>query len=454
MIYTPNQLIRAIILLSLILVILTSQNTNGQSNDALQPIVNSGSSVQLPDYLYWSNDSQTLVFADAITLPIEEWYSYSVNTGTLTMSERWPLTPSFTEDNCPEITPYYRANGQEVPPFISPDGHFLTYTAEQVNAASVRIAIADCQLERSFTLPDLVTIMDRVLWSGNSGAFVTVDVFIPDVYVNYVTNYAEDVSNAILRKLSGWSHGERNYTVKNAFDISSDGNRVLLLAASTLDDLRIYIYNAQSPSDDILVENFPANQVIAGAFAPNDETKLWLLAENGVVQYDLQTGLTTLLDTSITSTNVQEVLSDTPALFSPDGRYLAVLQDNGLYLLELSEFIPPIDSVTPVATAQSDELQRLLLVADCPSSPTSTITTWDVLNPNSVPVTVQWQQFASEEEPHAIEVPGGTPEIPGEATFETEVEFYEGTSGTSTIVSIYVDDIFHDQRECFVPRES
>jgi hypothetical protein len=266
----------------------------------------------------------------------------------------------------------------------------------------------------------------------------------------YVNNYVNDVSEAVLRDLRFgiWIAAE-GYFVNGAYDLSADGSRVLLrvIPPTTERTYKMYIYDTRYPANDRLIDDFDAYGVIAGSFAPSDETKLWLFNEVGVVQYDILTGETTILDESLNASEATAVTIDNPAIFSPDGRYLAALAQGGLYLVDLTDEAA-MANTTAQATTTSEPtgLLRLHLTVDCPHVPVETIT-WHVRNPKEETVTVRWVlQRSPTNETATLEVPGGSEAEPGVGTFETDTWEWH-----YDMMRIYVNDIFHDARECFVP---
>jgi hypothetical protein len=283
-----------------------------------------------------------------------------------------------------------------------------------------------------------------MLWSSDSKSFVIVDNGNLTPFFYYVTHYATNVSKALLRLIALFK-SNTGYGVSDIYDISSDSNRLVIKAGIPNPNheiiYKLYIYDTLYPSNDELVEDFDTTDVIAASFAPHDESKLWAFTAKGIVQFDLVTRKTTLLDDTFTSIDALNVSIDTPAIFSPDGRYLATLAEGGLYLIDLTQQAAQLVP-SPVTQTPETALLRLTLMVDCPASYTDKLM-WYVLNPNPQAVTVTWQNRYSKDTGNLI-VPAGNSDTPGEATFQVNA----APPQNSNVIDLFANGLFQDMREC------
>jgi hypothetical protein len=394
----------------------------------------------------WTSDGRQLVFADIALLPSSEWYTYDVDTKQIEAFDHSPQQNDILDDRCSRIEQLVAELSGGIA-FLSPDGQFMTYLVEDTTSAYAGVGIASCQQDNSMVFLEILNDIGRVLWNSESTAFVITDIGNSYFTFNfYVSDYSTDISNTIVRHLDVLSLNNRDYAVNAVYDLSADGNHVLLRVVFSDPDTtyKLYLYDSQYPANDQLIDKVDANNVIAGSFAPNDETKLWLFTEQGVIQFDLVTEEITILDNTLTAVDAINVPPDSPALFSPDGRYLATLAEEGLYLIDLTEEAAQLGSNTTSIDSifESKGMRRLRLSIDCSNSKADKLT-WHIENPNAEAVTVNWRRRFFEGDGIVI-VPSGTQDAPGEAAFETDV----APPRNSNIVDIFVDDWFHDTREC------
>ncbi len=447
----------SVLITALILVSTLGFPLAAQNSEPPEPII----SQVLPSEIIWSVDSQKVAFNNTVVSPTaNDWHIYDLNTGIVISTNQRPLTPSLTSTEQEFLTHTITLDSDQMDPLSrSPNGSDLVYgirngmeiVTNYGSFPSVQPGIANLQQSRFFTLPALeLPGIQNTLWSADSSAFMLVQTIVPYDVVNvqYVTNYITNVSNVVLRDLRGglWI-SDTGYAVNGAYDLSANGERALLrvnVPASSR-TYKLYIYNGNYPTSDRLIEDFDATGVIAGSFAPGNENQLWLFNDIGIIQYDLVNGETMILNQTVNAPAATAITSNNPAIFSPDGRYLATLGKRGLYVIDLTEHIigsPAI--VTP--TVEPDALRRLWVTTSCPTKPVATLT-WAVHNPNAEAVTVAWRQDFRPERT-ILEVPGGNMDAPGVATFETPALPSENNT-----VQISVNAIFHDARKCFVPRE-
>jgi hypothetical protein len=89
------------------------------------------------------------------------------------------------------------------------------------------------------------------------------------------------------------------------------------------------------------VEGLTNTDVISAAFSPDDENRILIVNQEGLLQYDLQEHAATLQRADVNSSSFRK------AVFSPDGYWLALANDNGLFVLSVSDVLPPLTTDTP-----------------------------------------------------------------------------------------------------------
>ncbi|MBZ0279233.1 MAG: hypothetical protein K8L97_00750 [Anaerolineae bacterium] len=319
----------------------------GQADEMLNPIVTLNNI--LPDNMIWMPDSKTLLFRNAISeQTANDWYTYNVETGLLELSNTRPQ-PDMMDEIQQLLGTVKLLEGEAITLISqSPDDRYLVYgvlNGEEIvtnygDFPTVQPGIADLEQKQVFTLPDVqLRGIGNTFWSADGSAFVFVNTISPSIWVDvhYLDNYVPAVSDATLRDLGSVSLDGNDYAVNGAYDLSADGSQLLLrLNTPGNYTYSLAIYDGSLSTQTDLIEGIGATEVIAASFAPDDEHKIWLLNEMGIVQYDLVTGETVVLDDSVNSTNVLGITLHDPAIFSPDGRHLAVLQESGLYVIEVS----------------------------------------------------------------------------------------------------------------------
>jgi hypothetical protein len=400
--------------------------------------------VSFPGSLHWSSDSQNLIFYD---INLSRWYVYDVQTQLITQLVNQPTIKILFD--CPTSSKAFYDN-------LSHNARYATYTEEieQYSGFAVaRLNIIDCSKKSTYLLPDEIQTANRqrVIWSNDNRAFLFVNLINPPSWIEaqYVTNYHDDVSNAVLFHTSPVWDENKIYTVYGAYDISFDGSKLLLhVAEGPTDAGTLYISNMKIPSNSQFI-GVDFETLIAATYAPNDESKLWLFTELGIVQYDLVSKETSIINNAINSEEARGISISEPAVFSPDGRYLATLGQDGLYVIDLTQEAQLLETSTQNQNSQPEPagISRLYLQIECPSSTTELLNA-RIYNPNPTSLDVTWQLGLSLEglAKGTLEVPAGSEDAPGEIELEVEAR-----SGNNDVL-IFVDDVLHDYRSCRVPR--
>jgi WD40 repeat protein len=424
-----------------------------------------------PRNVRWTPDSSTLVFQASVSGPSNEWpwYTYSIITGDLAQMRNGSYLDEILIDDTliRSIQESIPSIEGAIPISLSPTENyaiFLVPTGTEIITSygvfpSFQPALINLKtMDYSRFDQAILTRIPNVLWSGDETDVVISAPSIPEFRgeFSYITHYADDIADAVAFQLEFVRYDDLTPLVLDTFDISADGAKVLL---SILDDLNtqesaLYLYDGHTPANsELLVDSSQIRQITAATFSPHDETKLWIFGRDGVSEYNLLTEEVKSLYSGLTSTSNYW----STAFFSPNGQYLAAYGPDGInfYVVDLSEYTDASeiagDSTQPSETLSEKphHLWFLPLTVGCPllDQPVSALK-WIVYNPNPRTISVTWiWQYGRLTEMNEVEIPGSSGDMPGTATFETPAQ--QGSND----VQILVNNVLHDQRECFVPRE-
>jgi hypothetical protein len=316
----------------------------------LKPIIN----------IRWSADGETLLFfeapvsgevlgppelAEPLLTPV--WYAYQSDpTGGSSLTayeasperntafmERSPL-PIATDDegNLPLIFP-------------SPDGRFLVYAAQQpANWESnyFPLGIVNTQTGETALMEEIIVPIHEnmdssyiIEWSQNSQAFTVFAERLGSVpRIFYVTNFTDTVSEITLMHLEAVPIGDQTVYPIDIYDVSNDGNRLFLRAYTIGNQVNFVIWNAQQPEQSQIIAQLPEGIVAGGAFSGENDQNIVYVDVPGIIQVNLQTGETTILDSTVNTTWVDR------AWFSPDASRVALLEttdfeEERLYVIDI-----------------------------------------------------------------------------------------------------------------------
>jgi hypothetical protein len=123
-------------------------------------------------------------------------------------------------------------------------------------------------------------------------------------------------------------------------DISDNGDRVLLTGRQHPPGQNPYsmpteliVWTPSNPEKSYILEQFSSQNIWAASFAPGDDTRLLLVTDTNLIQYDLLTGETTILRSDFGS------FSFAYALFSPEGNWLAIAIQGKLCFLNVRDHL-------------------------------------------------------------------------------------------------------------------
>ena len=427
-------------------------SSQAQDEEQPQPVY----PITIFDSLFWSSDSKVLVFADVGDLTQYRWFTYDAILKVLTEHPAQPLQT--LTDTCPDLRDLRLDQ-------ISPSSAYVTlnrevegqtfYGGEQV----IQIGIADCVTGESQIFYDL-TSNGRFLWSDDETSFLHIAPGSqnPLAQGELVSGYSSGISNAVLHHLDALQVDNMFYSSSAIYDLTADGQWVLLKIHRYPDDPQLYLYNTIYPTASRIIE-LDATSIAAAQFAPYNENKLWLFNAQGIIDYDPESGEVQIVDSTWTSENLTSMYFFEKAIFSPDGRFIALITDTtqadsaGLHVLDLSEQIARFEGQTrqddtPFLFIASDTQQRLWITASCSGDVAEgDMLRWTVHNPNSDSLSVDYRyNLNPTSSVYRLKVSGGSVDHPSTTSFEVPAKL-----GTNQIV-ISIDGIFHDQRACFVPQ--
>lgn len=307
----------------------------------------------------WSADGRFFVFGNdtipsAVTSDTSSWLSYDSETKILSEGyDRWPLQPSLSNAQQNLIALGRHVDGNESFAFLSPSGQYLVYGTSQLpknwsdeNAAP--LAVADLTDKNFISYETLVVnpfrAIDRILgfsveWADDDSAFIASNYGsfgVSSVY--YVTGYSSGVINGYEELYVIKVAGE-NYPVAYFYDISSDGNTILLNAQQGGADVVIF-WNSQMGAKDRIIFDRNDNVFDASFSSTKQDVVLLLTQNSGLLEYDLVRGESTVLNPNLTYN----------AVFSPNGNQVAWFESDPTNPDVISVYIAPIEDLiqTPV----------------------------------------------------------------------------------------------------------
>lgn len=305
----------------------------------------------------WALDSKSFIFQYATETGVKttspSWFQYQVEGKQLIQTNQWPLQPSLTSTQQQIFEVMIDTSGKSTFLFSSPNGRYVVYVSRRwAKIPGFALAIADLQTNEHKILDDISVgastydLLYSVKWSKDSKAFaVNVDE-PPALCSYYVTNFASSVTAATSIYLDrGLPSGSPIRDAFRVFDISSDGSQLLLAGNFSNNQASIFLWNTLNLPQSQSINGL-GNNILAAAFSPNSQYRFRFIGSKGLVEYDMNAGTQTVLDSSISTAWVQK------AWFSPNGSRI-ILQDMGipkparLYYVDIR---PPNQTPTITAT--------------------------------------------------------------------------------------------------------
>lgn len=297
----------------------------------------------------WSSDSLRFVYFGTDTLPISvdlpapEWYSYEVNTGSLVSASRWPLYPSGFPGAFSSLT-------TNTPSFAFASlSHRYVIFANRTPGNLQYLSVADITLGSTKPLSAAVASAFLgieyfdVQWSqGENSAVIssTTDTAIP--YIQYVTGIIdpdEQIHSQTFFSLP-MDDGSQ-YLITRAVDISDDGNTVLLLtlldlprsASEEYGDKYLVTATLDASGSFQIDHLIAANDIRAAAFVPADESKLFVVNSQGLIELDQSDNSSIVLE-PVSTFGTGE--TGRGAWFSPNAEWLVFQNNDALYGYHIS----------------------------------------------------------------------------------------------------------------------
>ncbi|MBI5666795.1 MAG: hypothetical protein HZC41_02205 [Chloroflexi bacterium] len=283
----------------------------------------------------WSNDSTLFTFQVLLgDIGVQSddhnnWYAYNTDHQTLVNSSLWTQPyvlpqglPLGTESVAPAVNP-------ESFTFLSPDGQYLLYPSQQAtqnDPSCNALVIANTQTG-SWEMVDKIRICNvedfergfLVHWSADSTAF-TILTSSPHAVTPFyhITSYKPNLDAIKITNLTDFSIDSVPHTISRPFGLSSDGKEILMRTTAVINDVTqetLAIWSLDIPSQSRIIEQ--SKNVIVAQFAPNDDHIILYVSEDGLIQYNLESGKSTVLEPRINSMWIDR------AWISPDGKHIA-----------------------------------------------------------------------------------------------------------------------------------
>jgi hypothetical protein len=306
--------------------------------------------------VYWTPDSQSLIFEEKLILPDEQnnqWYFASVTArGTWTVTKTTAacaqslmLTDAMSETSQRSIFEFTRGiayNGEGVV-VASPNPNYFVYVGkfQQMGEGlsegngpfyAYPLILADISQARSIVVPDVfisdlrnANVTYQINWSFDGTALtVATQSNFGAENLYYVSSYAADLTDIQTTRIRSIEVDDIIRGVSYPFaGLSNDGKAVFLQGITqTSNDLRLdlLMWNVEDPEkSQVLIED---ESIVTAAFSPNEESVVFI-GRDGLQLANVETGKITLIDATLNRKTVAR------AWFSPDRQRLALITYEG-----------------------------------------------------------------------------------------------------------------------------
>jgi hypothetical protein len=326
----------------------------------------------------WSYDNQSFVFgSDAletntmgapILLDHTVWRTFDVVTATLSaLQPEWPLQPALTAEELTSFQPSGIA-------LSAPNGNMLAYSRQGLlyfaNRATGEIVQTPFETAGD-SLFDALGLL-RGFWSADSSAFLysqgSVEFPLETFYHirvpsgNLQALVATPFSNV---PIEGGLYVTLDTQVDRLFDLSADGNQVLLSARKSSTDPYdptsnqipyLVMWYPEQNTSNFAIRAISAESICNAAFAPGDESQIVIILNDGqLLLYDLEVNSVAILSTAL------PLDCSYGSIFSYNGAWLA-LHDAGSKSLRFVNIAQLIDQfggqslLPPHADAGADQI--------------------------------------------------------------------------------------------------
>ncbi|MCU0498642.1 MAG: hypothetical protein MUF87_14925 [Anaerolineae bacterium] len=312
----------------------------------------------------WSEDSQTLSFQEIYPPhfsvqgpdPFDDstkWYNVTINTSAqheVNKSSQPPFNPTL-QQALARLPVAMDDDGERGMIILSPDQRYVVYAAQDFIEGEQHFPLAITEIATGWTgmteeifisSPSVLARIYQLNWSADSSAFVVdFNTGFGDDRKFHVTGYASD-RDEIAQKLIVTRISELNFNGRTIYagvgvtGISSDGNRLLLDVIFRQGEYNLMIWDLHDTSQSqVIVYGGEMANFISADFVNEDQEVLYI-DPTGLWQYDLTTDALKLLDESINSSWVDY------AWFSPNGRWMALLDREALFNVRSFLYILPV----------------------------------------------------------------------------------------------------------------
>lgn len=313
------------------------------------------------EHFFWSADSTTLYFIDyglvpkgvslergAAQLPVPAWVAYNVYDQTLHYSDTWFEQPEMSDEEYTKLGATHRLHGEQTLFFANPEGTlhaFAQYPHD--NSRYATLAITDgtsyVSTETPFTNNDDLR-RNQVLWNETGTSLITYSFYDISPLLGFVTDFQADSGLVYPTGVEWWRADlERDVLIESTplqspiYDLSNDQSGVLMLVGESYTEGKYIIseyfpmiWHPLAPEKSEYFDDLKNRDILAGIFAPDDESQMLFVDETGLILYDRETGDIQLIDETI---NLERIWL---LRFSPDGRWLFYYDlDEGMIIVDV-----------------------------------------------------------------------------------------------------------------------
>lgn len=293
----------------------------------------------------WSNDGTRFVFQEAIPTSDNAdspqlgvrtknatWKEFLPANMQIAEADIWPLEVTISSVLLNDIR---LASGNGLTSFVfpSPNLQYTVYAAPKPDnwtLAGFPLALTNLKTAETIFAKDIsvdsLALIDRnyrVDWSMDGSAFTVETSSAYGEFTYYVSGYQEDIDEIEFTRI------DRDLLVPDGslfgvrpLSISTDGKRILISGLSSYEEFYIYIWDTTDGTKSKPVAKSDQRSFLDAVFN-EDESSVFYVGREGLTEYNLTSGVTTVIDASINSQWADM------AWFSPDATKVALLDIEG-----------------------------------------------------------------------------------------------------------------------------
>lgn len=350
--------IARILTILLVVIALASETASSAAQPSDLQLIYDGDSLT---HIHWNQSGLVLNYTSSSTFgELFQWYRYNLETqqtsqivGSLNNAD----LPEAFQAQLPPLE-YPDLPGRWAEAHISPNGRYLIYPTNKRDAAW-QIGMKDLQTGQTVITDAFVwnAYAYHVIWDDASTKAVVFDRQSNDILFtkHHIYGYSESISNVISLGSKAVRLDDpppsRDYSIYEPYQFSDGGGFILSIALdvnSAPYPAYLMLWNYEQPAQSRVLPNLNAEKTLAAIFAPNDPSKILLVNELGLCEYDLNTNTISVIDGRINEAwliqqrriqlfDSRYEYRRSRALFSPDGHWLAYYvdaeQSSRIYLL-------------------------------------------------------------------------------------------------------------------------